>query len=36
MSVYYNQRAIDLFVENLKRYITGAPLLNRFNPQRGY
>ena len=36
MSVNYNARAIDLFVENLKRYLTGAPLLNRFDGQRGY
>lgn len=36
MSVNYNARAIDLFVENLKRYLTGAPLLNRFEGQRGY
>lgn len=36
MSVHYNARAIDLFVENLKRYLTGAVLLNRFDVQRGY
>ncbi len=36
MSVHYNERAIQLFVENLKRYLTGAPLLNRFDTQRGY
>lgn len=36
MSVHYNARAVDLFVENLKRYLTGAALLNRFDVQRGY
>jgi phosphoglycerate dehydrogenase-like enzyme len=36
ISAQYNQRAVDLFVENLKRYLTGAPLLNRFDLQRGY
>ena len=36
MSVHYNARAVDLFVENLKRYLTGAPLFNRFDAQRGY
>lgn len=36
MSVHYNQRAIGLFIENLKRYLSGAPLLNRFDPDRGY
>jgi phosphoglycerate dehydrogenase-like enzyme len=36
MSMHYNLRAIDLFSENLKRYLTGAPLLNRYDPQKGY
>lgn len=36
MSVHYNRRAVDLFSENLKRYLTGAPLLNRFTFERGY
>ncbi len=36
MSTHYNQRAVDLFVENLKRYLTGAVLLNRFELQKGY
>ena len=36
MSSHYNQRAIDMFTENLKRYLTGAPLLNRYDPQKGY
>jgi phosphoglycerate dehydrogenase-like enzyme len=36
MSLHYNQRAIEMFTENLKRYLTGAPLLNRYDPQKGY
>lgn len=32
----YDERATDLFAENLRRYVAGEPLLNRFNPQRGY
>jgi phosphoglycerate dehydrogenase-like enzyme len=36
MSTHYEQRAVDLFSENLKRYLSGAPLLNRFDPQKGY
>jgi phosphoglycerate dehydrogenase-like enzyme len=36
MSMHYNERAIDLFVENLKHYLTGAPLLNRYDSQKGY
>jgi hypothetical protein len=36
MSTHYEQRAVDLFRENLKRYLSGAPLLNRFDPQKGY
>ncbi len=36
MSVHYNQRAMDLFIENTKRYLSGVPLLNRFDPQKGY
>jgi len=36
MSVHYNQRALELLIENIKRYLTGAPLLNRIDPQKGY
>ncbi len=36
MSMHYNRRALDLFIENLKRYLAGAALLNRFDPQKGY
>jgi phosphoglycerate dehydrogenase-like enzyme len=32
----YDQRAIDLFAENLRRYTANRPLLNRFDPQEGY
>lgn len=36
MSANYNRRALDLFIENIKRYLAGAALLNRFDPQKGY
>jgi phosphoglycerate dehydrogenase-like enzyme len=36
ISVYYKDRAVLLFVENLKRFMHGTSLLNRFDPQRGY
>lgn len=32
----YFARATELFAENLRRYLTDQPLLNRFDPQRGY
>jgi phosphoglycerate dehydrogenase-like enzyme len=32
----YNERAIDLFTENLNRYLNGTPLLNKIDPERGY
>jgi phosphoglycerate dehydrogenase-like enzyme len=32
----YEERAADLFAENLRRYVNSRPLLNRFDPQRGY
>jgi phosphoglycerate dehydrogenase-like enzyme len=32
----YYERAADLFAENLQRYLTGRPLLNRYDPARGY
>lgn len=35
-SAVYNQRAVDLFVENLKRYLAGNPLFNLYNPDLGY
>lgn len=35
-SRYYNDRAVDLFSENLKRYTSGQPLLNQVHPEVGY
>ncbi len=32
----YNERATELFAENLRRYAAGEPLLNRLDPARGY
>ncbi len=32
----YDARAVELFTENLARYIEGLPLYNLFDPQRGY
>ena len=32
----YDEHAVDLFSENLQRYLAGLPLYNRFNPERGY
>jgi len=36
ISAKYLERAADLFAENLKRYASGAELLNLFNAERGY
>lgn len=33
---FYDERAVDLFIENLQRYLDGGPLLNPFNVERGY
>ena len=35
-SNHYYERAADLFAENLQRYHAGRPLLNLFDPDRGY
>ena len=35
-SVYYDQRLAALFAENLRRYRAGEPLLNLYDPARGY
>lgn len=35
-SAYFNERAVDLFLENLHRYTTGQPLQNLVDPVRGY
>lgn len=32
----YFERAAELFAENLRRYLAGEPLLNRYDPERGY
>jgi len=32
----YNERAVDLFCENLRRYLVGGPLSNVVDPSRGY
>lgn len=32
----YNERALALFAENLRRYAAGEPLYNRFDLERGY
>ncbi len=36
LSASYRDRAVELFSENLKRYLEEMPLLNRFNPDLGY
>jgi phosphoglycerate dehydrogenase-like enzyme len=35
-STEYDGRAIDLFAENLRRYLMGLPLLNLYDAKRGY
>jgi phosphoglycerate dehydrogenase-like enzyme len=35
-SEHYYERAIEMFAENLQRYHAGRPLLNLFDPDRGY
>jgi phosphoglycerate dehydrogenase-like enzyme len=35
-SIHYDERLAALFAENLRRYRTGQPLLNRYDPARGY
>jgi phosphoglycerate dehydrogenase-like enzyme len=32
----YDARAVELFSENLSRYLSGLPLYNRFDPESGY
>jgi phosphoglycerate dehydrogenase-like enzyme len=32
----YDLRAAEVFAENLRRYLDHRPLLNRFDPQKGY
>jgi phosphoglycerate dehydrogenase-like enzyme len=35
-STQYDQRAVQLFAENLNRYVSGLPLYNVYDPKRGY
>jgi phosphoglycerate dehydrogenase-like enzyme len=35
-STQYDQRAIRLFIQNLRRYLAGQPLLNQMDPVEGY
>jgi phosphoglycerate dehydrogenase-like enzyme len=35
-STAYFQQAAELFAENLRRYLAEQPLLNRYDPERGY
>ena len=35
-SLLYEERATDLFLENLRHYLDGHDLLNVYNPDRGY
>lgn len=35
-TVSYDERAIELFAENLDRYLSGLPLYNRYRPELGY
>jgi len=32
----YMERAAAVFAENLRRYVNDEPLLNRYDPSRGY
>jgi len=32
----YNERLAALFADNLRRYRTGQPLINQYDPQKGY
>jgi phosphoglycerate dehydrogenase-like enzyme len=35
-TAFYDERAVNLFAENLDRYISGLPLFNRYRPEAGY
>lgn len=35
-TAFYDERAVNLFAENLDRYISGLPLFNRYRPEVGY
>jgi phosphoglycerate dehydrogenase-like enzyme len=36
MTRRHNERLTDLFIENLRRYLSGQELLNRVDAERGY
>ena len=36
LSTHYNDRIVDLLSENLRRYLTGEPLLNLVQRELGY
>lgn len=36
VSAHYQDRAAAMFAENMRRYLEGSPLLNKFDPARGY
>lgn len=36
VSPHYMNRAVDLFSENLARYLSNEPLYNQFDPEKGY
>lgn len=36
VSPHYNNRAVDLFCTNIRRYLDKSPLYNRFDPEKGY
>jgi phosphoglycerate dehydrogenase-like enzyme len=35
-TAFYDERAVELFAENLDRYLSGLPLYNRYRPEVGY
>ena len=35
-TAFYDERAVELFAENMDRYISGLPLYNRYRPVVGY
>lgn len=36
VTAHYDERAVELFIENLERYLSEQPLYNRIVPERGY
>jgi phosphoglycerate dehydrogenase-like enzyme len=36
VSLHYNERSVNLIIENLKRYLNNTNLLNTFDPDVGY